>query len=303
MDYGFMRASSSDFSKTLRSKDRVVYSYDGYTSYLLIVDEASCYIWVFPTSSKDPPLDLVSIFLWVHGHINGGSIRTDQGGELARSHAFQDMLLRDHKYILKPTGSDSPSQNSAVEIYKNKFGVKTRILLYGSGLPANYWSAALRHSVYLHNWLVHHKTKITPFEGDYRVRPDLSQLKVFGSCVCVKRAGNRAGKLNHNLFTGIFLGYSATDHNIHYIDLTSGTVKTSHHAEFDEAWYLQEQRPPGAQLLYDLGLELDTNYSEVPPDFVHETSTPITPNNLALWYPPSPLATTLPSTILEKHTM
>ncbi len=80
MDYGFMWASSSDFSKTSSSKDRVVYSYDGYTSYLLIVDEASRYIWVFPTSSKDPPLDLVSTFLQVHGHINGGSIQTNQGG-------------------------------------------------------------------------------------------------------------------------------------------------------------------------------------------------------------------------------
>jgi hypothetical protein len=127
MDYGFMRASSSDFSKTSRSKDRVVYSYDGYTSYLLIVDEASRYIWVFPTSSKDPPLDLVSTFLRVHGHINGGSIRTDQGGELARSHAFQDMLLRDHSYILEPTGSDSPSQNGAVEIYRLDWAKKVSL--------------------------------------------------------------------------------------------------------------------------------------------------------------------------------
>jgi hypothetical protein len=178
MDYGFMRASSSDFSKTLRSNDHVVYSYDGYTSYLLIVDEASRYIWVFPTSSKDPPLDLVLTFLRVHGHINGSSIRTDQGGELARSHAFQDMLLQDHSYILEPTGSDSPSQNGAVEIYNDKFRVKTRTLLYGSGLPAKYWSAALCHSVYLHNWLVHHKTKITPFEGYYgaRIYHDLKYL-------------------------------------------------------------------------------------------------------------------------------
>lgn len=34
-------------------------------------------------------------------------------------------------------------------------------------------------------------------------------------------------------------------------------VKTSHHAVFDEAWYLQPKRPPTAQLLYDMGMELD----------------------------------------------
>jgi hypothetical protein len=29
--------------------------------------------------------------------------------------------------------------------------VRARTLLFGSGLPAQYWSAALLHSVYLHN--------------------------------------------------------------------------------------------------------------------------------------------------------
>jgi hypothetical protein len=33
----------------------------------------------------------------------------------------------------------------------------------------------------------------------------------------------------------------------------------SHHATFDEAWYLQPARPPAAQLLYDLGLEADVD--------------------------------------------
>jgi hypothetical protein len=50
------------------------------------------------------------------------------------------------------------------------------------------------------------------------------------------------------------LGYTATDQNIVYLDLDSGVVKSSHPAQFDEAWYLQSSRPPVAQLLYDLGL-------------------------------------------------
>lgn len=32
-------------------------------------------------------------------------------------------------------------------------------------------------------------------------------------------------------------------------------VKSSHHAIFDEAWYLQPKCPPFAQMLYDVGLE------------------------------------------------
>jgi hypothetical protein len=263
MDFGFMCASASDFGKRSKTTDRVVFSYDGYSSYLLVVNEASRYIWVFLTSSKDPPIDIICAFLTQHGHADGGCIRTDQGGELADCHNLQDTVLRNHRYTLEPTGSDSSSQNGAVEIYNDKFGIKTCTLLYGSGLPAKYWSAALCHSVFLHHRLVHDETRKTPFEGYFG-------LKLFGVRVCVKQPGHRAGKLDHNDFTGIFLGHTATNQNVSFIDLTSGIVKTSHHADFDEAWYLQPTRPPAAQLLYDLGLEVadepDVNTTTTQPE-------------------------------------
>jgi hypothetical protein len=44
MDFGFMRASSMDFSHPNKQHERVITSWDGYSSYLLVVDEASCYI-------------------------------------------------------------------------------------------------------------------------------------------------------------------------------------------------------------------------------------------------------------------
>jgi len=165
--------------------------------------------------------------------------------------------MQEFQYCLEPTGADSPLQNGAVEIYNDKLGIRTRALLYGAGLPAKYWSAALVHSVYLHNRLVHLATLSTPFEYYYGVKHDLEFLKTFGSRVCVKGSGDRHAKLDRHDFTGIFLGYTATDQNIVYLDMDSGFVKQSHHATFDEAWYLQPSRPPAAQLLYDLGLEVD----------------------------------------------
>ncbi len=77
-------------------------SFDRYSTYLLIVDESSCFVWVFLTESKSPSIDIIKEFLTQHGHDDGGCIRTDQGGELARSSAFQDMLLWDFHYTLEP---------------------------------------------------------------------------------------------------------------------------------------------------------------------------------------------------------
>ncbi len=82
-----MRSSRLDYSCPDKCSDRVIASWDGYSSYLLIVDEASCFILVFLTKSKDPPIDIIDKFLQKFGHADGGSIRTDQGGELAGSSA------------------------------------------------------------------------------------------------------------------------------------------------------------------------------------------------------------------------
>jgi hypothetical protein len=54
-------------------------------------------------------------------------------------------------------------------------------------------------------------------------------------------------------------------------------VKTSHHAQFDEAWYLQHKEPPGPQLLYDLGLEADDTFF---------SKTGLDPESLVTRYPP-----------------
>ena len=63
MDFGFMQASSLDYNGQRNSVNRVVSSWDGFSLYLLVVDEASWYVWVFLTKLKEPPLDIINTFL------------------------------------------------------------------------------------------------------------------------------------------------------------------------------------------------------------------------------------------------
>ena len=85
MDYGFICSFTIDFSCPDPKHDRIVKSYDGFTSYLLVIDEALQYAWVFLCQSKEPPLEYVSEVLITYGCSNGGVIRCNQGDELARS--------------------------------------------------------------------------------------------------------------------------------------------------------------------------------------------------------------------------
>ena len=88
MDFGFIRGSSWS------SKDKggnLITSIDGQRSYLIIVDRATRYKWVFNTITKKPPLDEVKSVLknfqlsLVNLHC---TIRTEQGGELGKSNQF-----------------------------------------------------------------------------------------------------------------------------------------------------------------------------------------------------------------------
>jgi hypothetical protein len=82
--------------------------------------------------------DLIVDFLSIHGNISGGVIRTDLGGKLARSTALQTTVFKETKYIIEPTGVDSPLQNSGAEQRNQTLAITTRSLLFGSGLPARY---------------------------------------------------------------------------------------------------------------------------------------------------------------------
>jgi hypothetical protein len=163
MDFGFLRASTFDYSRPDKSKDRVVTSFDGYNSYLLVVDESTKYTWVYLCASKEPPIALIKMHL-DHFGSQSGFIRTDQGGELAGCDDFLTRMALRH-FIVEPTGADSPNQNKQVEKYNDILAVTVRVLLYGSGLPAHFWSVALLHAVYLHNRRVHKSILMTPFEA------------------------------------------------------------------------------------------------------------------------------------------
>ena len=89
MDFGFVRGSG--YSST-EDDGRRVSSIDGMNSYLLIVDRKTRRLWVFLTKSKAPPLIIIRDFLAMHGSRTSTRriIRTDQGGELWGSDAFQE---------------------------------------------------------------------------------------------------------------------------------------------------------------------------------------------------------------------
>jgi hypothetical protein len=111
-----MQVSISDYTKPCLATNKVVESFNGYVSYLLIMDEVSHHVcWAFPQKSKEPPIDIVSHFLHMYGHLSGGVIHCNQVGELAWLSAFRSIMMEKHLYVIEPTGADSPSQKGGLK--------------------------------------------------------------------------------------------------------------------------------------------------------------------------------------------
>ena len=93
-------------------------------------------MWVFLTKLKDRPVVIAADFLKRVGLADGGLIRCDQGGKLARSNIFRTTTQRDHGYIIEPIGEDDAAQNGGTESWNETLAVMVRALLYGAALSA-----------------------------------------------------------------------------------------------------------------------------------------------------------------------
>ena len=251
MDFGFVRGSDYNY-KTKEGK--TVTSIDGKNAYLAIIDRSSRYTWIFTTDSKKPPIKEAQMILNKFKSTNPHrTVRVDQGGEL-NSQAFKNMIAEE-KYSLELTGSDSSAQNGLIENPNRTYGQMMRCMLHSSELGPEFWSFALRHAVYVKNRIPHHTIKTTPFEKFTGKRPNLSNLKIFGSKVYAKKPGKRPYKLDPHTASGIFLGYTATDKVCNYIDLDSARIKSATHIIFDEAHFTTpaNKAPLAAQSLQRLG--------------------------------------------------
>ena len=121
MDVGFLCASQEDYKCPDKSKDHLVTSFDGYNSYLIVVDKSTKHAWKYHCVFKETPLLLINLHLDQFGR-KSGYIHMDQGGELTRCADFMTQMA-EHHFIVEPTNADSPEQNKQAKKYNDIFGV------------------------------------------------------------------------------------------------------------------------------------------------------------------------------------
>ena len=171
-------------------------------------------------------------------------LRADNGGEYT-SHNFQHWLqLQGIEF--QSTVPSCSSQNGVAERSHLTLMNMARAMLQHSGLPAQFWGAAVLYATYISNMLPHPKeTTRTPFEMFYQRKPNASNIKVFG-CIGYAMSRERRNKLESRADPLIFIGVSSSQRGWKMYDPEGKKTKVFYHVDFHESTFHSTLSPSTA---------------------------------------------------------
>jgi len=208
-------------------------SFDGFRFYLIIVDEYSRYIWLFPMTRKSDVATIFPTFITQMANQFSTSVKivqSDGSGEFINT-VLQNHFAA-HGIIHRLSCPGTPEQNGLAE-RRHRHVVDTgRTLMAHASVPIKYWSAAFRTAVFLINRLPSSAIKYkSPHELVFGSSPSLDFLRVFG-CSLLSLFGR--SKLDYKSVCCVFIGYSANHKGYYCLEPHSGRLFISRHVKFNE---------------------------------------------------------------------
>ena len=102
----------------------------------------------------------------------------------------------------------TPEQNGVSERLNRILIESARSMLYYTKMPLKFWAESVNTAVYLHNQSPTSALKDkTPFESWFGKKPNVSNLKIFGSVCFVHTPDHLQKKLDPKCRKAIFVGY------------------------------------------------------------------------------------------------
>lgn len=185
-------------------------SIGGSKYFLLLVDDFSRMSFVYFLRAKSDVFDCFRQFKAMVEKQQGRSIkkfRSDQGGEFCGA-KFKS-FLEAGGIIHQMTNAYTPEQNGLSERHNRTLVEKARCLLFDASLHKRFWAEAVNTANYLRNRCVASGLNgKTPFELWNGKKPDISNVRVFGSTVMAHIPKEKRHKFDRKATKHILVGFS-----------------------------------------------------------------------------------------------
>lgn len=213
-----------------------VTSLGGSKYFLLFEDDFSRMTFVYFLKSKDEAFDSFKDFKSFVENQKGTKIkvlRTDNGGEFC-STVFQNFLVK-NGIVHQKTNPYTPEQNGMLERMNRTIVEKARCLLFDAEFDKSFWAEAVSTAVYLRNRsVVTGLDNKTPLEAWSNKKPDVSNLRIFGSKVMVHTPKQKRSKWDKKAKEMFLVGFSDHVKGYRLYDPITKKVITSRDVVFFE---------------------------------------------------------------------
>jgi hypothetical protein len=159
-------------------------------------------------------------------------IRSDNGSEYT-SKNFTN-FCKNHGILQQFTNVYTPQQNGVAERFNRSLVEKARCLLFDADLPKSFWAEAINMATYLINKSVITYKGKTADELFCDIKPDLNDLKLFGTPVMVHVPQEKRKKWDKKSNEYIFVGYDSQKKGYRCVDKHTGALVISRDVKFHE---------------------------------------------------------------------
>jgi len=212
--------------------------------FLTFIDDCTRYVWVYILKRKEEVFEKFVQWKNLVEKQSGKSVkilRTDNGGEY-KSKTFANFLSAEgirHEYTVPKT----PEQNGVSERMNRTLVEAVRSMLSHSELPDKFWAEALSTAVYLRNRsLTRALCNITPYEAYTGVKPNVSNLRIFGCIAYAHVPKDERKKLDPKSRKCFMLGYGTETKGYRLFDINRNRVIFSRDVLFNENDYYTENK-------------------------------------------------------------
>jgi transposase InsO family protein len=163
-----------------------VHSIGGKWYVLFIVDDYSCYSWVFFLENKNEVFEhFRSLALRLNNEHPNCLKAIHSDNETKFRNASFDQFSLEHGIDQQFSAPHVPQQNGVVEQKNRTLVEMARMMLDEPKTPRHFWTDAISTACYISNRIFLRSIfNLTPFELRFRCKPFISHLRPFG-CKCV----------------------------------------------------------------------------------------------------------------------
>jgi transposase InsO family protein len=210
-------------------------SIDGSKYCLVIVDDYSCFTWVFFLQEKSQTQETMKRFLRRAQNEFGlriKNIRSDNGTEFKKSQ-IERFLEEGIKHEF--SSPYTPQQNGVVERKNRTLLDMARTMLDEYKTPDRFWAEAIKTTCYSINRLYLHRIlKKTSYELLTGKKPNVSYFRVFGRKFFILIKRDRNSKIPPKAVEGFLLGCDSNTRAYRVFNKSTRLVEVSCDIVFDE---------------------------------------------------------------------